>query len=76
MYAFIFFFLPCHTSTLPMLSFFLIISIVSKFVNPYKRSLADCLDLEFLVWNPLPTAINRLSFLIIDEANEYYSKAK
>ena len=33
-------------------------------------------DLAFLELNPLPTAINLLPFLIIDEANEYFSTAK
>jgi hypothetical protein len=34
------------------------------------------LDLEFFELNPLPTAINLLPFLFIEEANEYFSTAK
>ena len=33
-------------------------------------------DLAFLELNPLPTAINLLPFLTIDDANEYFSTAK
>ena len=52
------------------------ISIKSKLVKPYVKSFELSFDLEFLVSNPLPTAINLLSFLIIDEAKEYLSTAK
>ena len=46
---------------------------VSNFVNPQVNNFNDCLDLAFLVSKPLPTAINRLLFFIIDDAREYFS---
>jgi hypothetical protein len=33
-------------------------------------------DLKFFELKPLPTAINLLPFLTIEEANEYFSAAK
>ena len=56
--------------------FALFISTKSKFVNPYVKSFELSLDLELLVSNPLPTAINLLPFLSNDDAKEYFSTAK
>ena len=48
----------------------------SKFVSPYVSSFELSLDLAFFELKPLPTAISRLPFLLIDDANEYFSTAK
>ena len=49
---------------------------VSKLVIPHISIFEDSFDLSFLDLKPLPTAINRLLFLNIDDANEYFSTAK
>ena len=54
----------------------LVISIKSKFVNPYVNNFELSLDLEFLVSKPLPTAIKRLPFLSKEDAKEYLSTAR
>ncbi len=62
------------------------ISIVSRYLSKKKinhikirepgGNFELSFDLAFFELNPLPTAINLLPFLIIDEANEYFSTAK
>jgi len=44
---------------------------VSKLLKPQVSIFADSDDLLFLLLNPLPTAIRRLSFFIKEDAKEY-----
>ena len=50
--------------------------IVSNFANPQVNNFNDCLDLSFFEEKPLPTAINLLFFLLIEDAKEYFSYAR
>ena len=68
--------MPFQTFKLLIISFFSATLILSNLLNPQVSIFADSLDLEFLVSNPLATALILLSPIFIDDAKEYFSTVR